>query len=151
MPPTNESNKNSFPYKTLIWMLFAGFAIFIFKDELKLVISDAEELSVFGVNVKTSKKKANELEFKINEYQQDIATLTSHLSEQQVRADSLVQIKNDLLKDLKNCPGTKESTALFDIKFEKLSNKNIEIETESKKLKNMTIIKRMDNLQLKSQ
>ncbi len=47
--------------KALIWAVVTVLTIFLFKSELKDLLSQSEELTVFGVSVKTSKKEVNQL------------------------------------------------------------------------------------------
>lgn len=134
-------DKSNFPFKTLIWALFAALALFIFKGELKQLLSNAEELNVFGVEIKASKEKVNKLKDSIQNYQTKIVDLSIQITSQQQKISSLDALKTELEKDLAKCPGAKESAVLFNSKINQILKTNTELKTKSDKLKNINILK----------
>jgi septal ring factor EnvC (AmiA/AmiB activator) len=144
-----STQKSNFPYKTLIWVLFAVLALFIFKPELKQLLNNAEELTVFGIEIKAGKEKAHKLEVAIEKFKNNIADLSSQITDQQDRINSLNKLKKELEKDIANCPDAKKSTLLFNAQVMQIYDKNKTLKTQSDKLKNVKILERntLTNLQ----
>jgi septal ring factor EnvC (AmiA/AmiB activator) len=132
--------KSDFPYKTLIWVLFAVIALFAFKPELKQLLGDAEELSVFGVNIKAGKEKVKKLEQAIQNFNLQVTQLSDEIAAQQSRIATLNKLKTTLEKELVNCPGAQKTTATFNREFTKVYAKTNALKVQSDKLKNIKIL-----------
>ena len=134
--------KSTFPYKTLIWAVFAVLVIFLFKAEFKSLLSNAEELNVFGINIKASKDVANRLQDTIQNFENQIEGLSNELTFQQQQIERLDQLKKDLEKDLAKCPDAKGSVFAFNAQFQKIATENKELKSKSNILKNVDILTR---------
>ncbi|MEW4922908.1 hypothetical protein [Algibacter sp. 2305UL17-15] len=133
--------KPNFPYKTLIWAVFAALALLIFKPELKLLITNTEELSLFGVEIKASEEKANELQDSIRNFETTIAALSNQLTNQQEKINDLDTLKAQLEKDLAECPDAKETSKQFNAQVTKIVDANKDLKYKSDKLFNTNILK----------
>lgn len=134
--------KPIFPYKTLIWAVFAVLVIFLFKAEFKNLLSNAEELSVFGINIKASKDVANRLQDTIESFESQIEGLSDEITFQQQQMERLDQLKTNLEKDLAKCPDARSSVSAFNTQFQKIATENQELKSKSNILKNVDILTR---------
>ncbi|WP_372756193.1 hypothetical protein [Mariniflexile sp.] len=134
--------KTSFPYKTLIWALVAVIALFVFKEQLQHLLTNAEEFKVFGIEIKASKEQVNKLQDAIISYETKITDLTSQITTQENQIQSLYDVKIQLEKDLAKCPSLEKNTLLFNSQLNKIFENSDEIKTKSDKLKNVEILKR---------
>ena len=131
---------SNFPYKTLIWVTFALVALFLFKPELKQLLGNAEELTVFGVKIKGGKEKAKELEDAVRKFNAKITNLSDEIAKQQTRIKSLNKLKLQLEKDLASCPDAKKTSVLFNAEVSQIyTNTNI-LKSKSDKLKEVKIL-----------
>lgn len=133
--------KQNFPYKTLIWAVLAALAILIFRTELKQLISNTEELSLFGVEIKASEEKANKLQDSIQNFEATIADLSTQLTNQQNKIDDLDKLKAQLEKDLAECPEAKEASMKFNAEVTRIFDTNKDLKYKSDKLINTNILK----------
>lgn len=133
--------KPNFPYKTLIWAVFAALGLIIFRPELKLLITNTEELSLFGVEIKASEEKANKLQDSIQNFETTIADLSNQLTSQQNKINDLDKLKAQLEKDLAACPDAKETSKQFNAQVSKIVNANKDLKFKSDKLINTNILK----------
>jgi len=133
-------NKPNFPYKTLIWAVFAAVALFVFRPELKLLITNTEELSLFGVEIKASEKKVNTLKDSIQNFETTITALSNQLRNQQNRINDLDQLKAKLEKELAACPEAKEISKRFNAQVTNIVNTNKDLKIKSDKLINTRIL-----------
>ena len=133
--------KPNFPYKTLIWALFALIALFVFKNELKRFLTDAEKLSVFGVEINASREQVNKLQDSIQNFETTVADLSSQITNQQNKINDLDQLKTQLEQDLAECPEAKITAIRFNEQVSKIFNANKDLKTKSDKLKNSSILK----------
>lgn len=138
--------KSNFPFKTLFWVLFAVFAVLIFKPELKRLLDKTEELTLFGIEIKAGKQKAAELKSAITNYENDIAVLSSQITDQQSRIKSLNELRKQLEKDLANCPGASENSRLLNTQFREIISNNMELKTKSDQLKKVKIFEQNSTL-----
>jgi septal ring factor EnvC (AmiA/AmiB activator) len=135
-------DRTNFPFKTLIWVLFAALALFIFKGELKQLLTNAEELNIFGIEIKASKDKVNRLQDSIQSFEIKITELSNQITNQQRKISSLDDLKTELEKDLAKCPDAKRSAVLFNSQFNQILSTNTELKTKSDNLKDIKILKR---------
>lgn len=126
--------KQNFPYKTLIWAVFAILAILMFRTELKQLISNTEEFSLFGVEIKASEEKANKLQDSIQNFEAVIADLSVQLTNQQNKINDLDKLKSQLEKDLANCPDAKEATKKYNDQVTSIFKTNKTLKYQSDKL-----------------
>lgn len=133
---------NNFPFKTLIWALFATLALFLFKQELKNLLNNTEELTVFGVVIKANKEKALKLESVMQNFQKEIAGLSDRVTDQQNRIKLLRRLKRQLEVDIANCPAAKNNVASFNTQFAKVFKNNDKLKVQSDKLKNVKIFEK---------
>lgn len=134
--------KQHFPYKTLIWAVFAALAIFVFKTELKKLISNTETLSVFGVEIKASEGKAKELQDSILNFETTVADLSNQIASQQNKINTLSRLKAILEKDLASCPDAKETSLKFNKQVTQIFDANKGLKIKSDKLINTEILKK---------
>jgi hypothetical protein len=134
-------NKAKFPYKTLIWASFALLAILIFKKELKQFLTQAEGVSIFGVEITASKEKMNKLHDSIRNFETTIADLSAQLTNQSNKINNLDKLKTQLEQDLANCPEAKNISRQFSSQVNQIFNANKALKTKSDKLKNSSILK----------
>lgn len=139
----NNPNKKTatFPFKTLIWVLFASLSLFIFKNELKLLIGNAEELTVFGIEIKAGKEKAMQLELAVKTFKNEIKDLSNKIESQQTNLIALKKIKEELESEIAKCPETEESVFKFNEKISQIYNANEALQVKTDLLNNMKIIK----------
>lgn len=133
-------DKINFPYKTLIWAVFAILALLLFKTELKVLLGNTQELSLFGVEIKASPEKANKLQDSIRNFETTIAALSNQLTNQQDKLKDLDKLKTQLEKDLSECPEAKETSKIFNAQVTKIVDANKELKTKSDKLINTNIL-----------
>ncbi|WP_178989301.1 hypothetical protein [Winogradskyella schleiferi] len=135
-------SKPIFPYKTLIWAVFAILAILLFKTELKVFLGNTQELSLFGIEIKASKEKAHKLQDSIQNFETTIAALSNQLTSQQYKINELDQLKVQLEKDLAECPNAQETSMQFNAQVTKILNTNEDLRIKSDKLVNANILNR---------
>lgn len=135
-----EKDATKFPYKTLIWAVFGLIAIFLFKPELKLLISHAENVSVFGVEITASREKVQKLHDSIQNFENTIADLSNQLTKQQDKLKDLDELKTKLENDLAECPKAKEASALLNRQVRQLSTTNHELINKSDQLAKSNIL-----------
>ncbi|MFD1163816.1 MULTISPECIES: hypothetical protein [Hwangdonia] len=133
--------KPNFPFKTLIWAVFAVLAILMFRTELRQLITNTEEFSLFGVELKASEEKANKLNDSIQNFETTIAELSTQLISQQNKINDLDNLKAQLQKDLENCPDAQAASMKFNAQVTKIFNTNKDLKYKSDKLINTKILK----------
>lgn len=147
MSTSEETNVKSFPYKTLIWALLALAAMFLFKTEFKDLLSKADEVSLFGIELKVGKEKAAELEKAITTYKDQITAFNKRMTEQQDHIKNLEALKSGLEQDVANCPQAAEKAMMLNQEFEIIRDGNIKLQEQSEKLKNTKIWEKSSALQ----
>ncbi|WOD42824.1 hypothetical protein [Hwangdonia lutea] len=135
--------KPNFPFKTLIWAVFAILAILMFRTELKQLITNTEEFSLFGIEIKASEEKANKLNDSIQNFETTIAELSTQLTNQQNKINDLDNLKKQLQKDLENCPEAQAASMKFNAQVSKIVDANKDLKYKSDKLINTKILKSM--------
>jgi len=135
-------NKSNFPFKTLIWALFAIIVLFVFKPELKQLITNAQEFNVFGIEIKTSEDKFNKLQDSILNFKTKITDLSQEISNNQSKIDALKAIKTKMESDLAKCPEVKQSAVVFNRQLNQIFKSNQELKIKSDRLKNVEILKK---------
>lgn len=135
----NENSKN-FPYSTLIWAVVALISIFLFKPELKGLLSKSDELTVFGITVKSSRTEILQLTDSINAHKNSIANLVAEVEGQEGEIKQLEKLKNKLEKDLNKCPGQENNTRELNYEFNQIFRNNTEIKRKADALKSVRII-----------
>ena len=140
------THTSNFPYKTLLWVLFAALALFIFKSELKGLLSNAEELNIFGIEIKTGKEKAIKLKNKIANFEENITQLSSQITSQQSQIKALNNLRVQLEKDIANCPDAEEKTILFNAKVKQIFDNNKALKVQSDRLKDIKILRYNSNV-----
>ncbi len=133
---------SSFPYKTLIWAALALIAMFLFKGELKGLLERADEVAIFGIELKVEKEQALKLETAIKSYKDKMADFNDQIAMQQERIASLENLKNQLEDDIANCPSAKANAELLNLEVGKIFKANTELKQKTEVLKNTTILKR---------
>ncbi|MDC8004239.1 hypothetical protein POV27_09265 [Aureisphaera galaxeae] len=144
MSTSEETKSKSFPYKTLIWALLALVAMFLFKTEFKELLSKANEVSLFGIELKVGEEQAEELEQAIAKYKDEIMAFDSQMAEQQDHIRKLERLKQGLEKDLANCPRASEKALMLDEEFKIVLDGNKELQKQSDVIRNWKIWKRVD-------
>ncbi len=142
MPDQDQPKKASFPYKTLIWATLALVALFLFKPELKSLLSSAEEVSLFGMEFKVGKEKAAKLEIAIQRYKKEIDDFNVQMNEQQKHIAKLEEIKTDLESSIADCPSTRENAQQLNTELGIIMRTNKVLKQKSDVLKNTTILRR---------
>lgn len=140
--PQDTKTKSGFPYKTLIWALLALVAIFLFKTELKDLLSKADEVSLFGIELKVGKDKALALENAIQKYEDEISAFNAQVTEQQEQIAQLERLKDNLRDDIANCPEARENAVLLNTEFTRIMTTNEDIKRRSSVIENAKIFKR---------
>lgn len=138
----SEPQKTNFPFKTLIWALFAVLIVFLFKEELKYLLSNTEELTVFGVVIKANKEEAIALETVIHNFEEEITGLSNQITDQQERIKLLNELKRRLEEDVANCPDVKEDVATFNKQFTQIFKSNDALKMRTDKLKDIKMVQR---------
>ncbi len=139
MDNENEKKAKGFPYKTLIWASLALVAMFLFKTEFKDLLSKADEVSLFGIELKVGKEKAEELEKAITKYKDQITAFNEQMTEQQDHIQKLETLKQGLEEDLAACPSASEKAMMWNREFEMVKDGNIKLQERSEILKNTKI------------
>lgn len=142
MPDQDQPKKTSFPYKTLIWAVLALIALFLFKPELKSLLSSAEEVSLFGMEFKVGKEKAAKLEIAIQRYKKEIDDFNIQMEEQQKHIVKLEEIKTNLENSIAECPSTRENAQQLNTELGIIMRTNKVLQQKSDVLKNTQILKR---------
>ncbi|WP_282124456.1 hypothetical protein [Algibacter mikhailovii] len=136
----DKKHKTHFPYKTLIWALFACITLFLFKTELKQLLTNAEKLSVFGVEINASKEKVTRLQDSIQSFETTIANLSNQISDQQDKINDLGELKTKLQKELEACPEAKQTSIQFNKQVSQILSANRDLQVNSNKLKQTNIL-----------
>ncbi|NER16545.1 hypothetical protein [Spongiivirga citrea] len=142
MPDQDQPKKASFPFKTLIWAILALVALFLFKPELKSLLSSAEEVSLFGMEFKVGKEKAAKLEIAIQRYKSEIDDFNVQMDEQQKHIAKLEEIKTNLENSITDCPGTQEDARKLNMELGIIMRTNKALQQKSDVLKNTKILQR---------
>ena len=144
MSDTETTTVKQFPYKTLIWAALALIAMFLFKTEFKGLLSKADEVSLFGIELKVGKEKAAELERAINKYKNEIASINDEMLEQQQHIRKLEVLKQGLEEDVANCPQAAEKALLWTKELDIIQNSNMKLQQSSERLKDKQILQKMN-------
>lgn len=140
------SNKSNFPYKTLIWALVALIALFLFKNQFENLISNASELNIMGVVIKTNDKNAQRLKDSLNRYKTEvdktITDLTDQLSENETDIKQLVLNNADLKKQITKCTGNNvnQTPVFVGTDIMKMLKKNDELKAKTNQIKKVDIL-----------
>ena len=137
-----DTKNTHFPYKTLIWALLAALSLFLFKPELKRLLSNAEKVSVFGIEINASKEQVKKLQDSIQSFEAEISSLSGQITNQEHEIQALDDLKTQLQNDLSNCPRARANTAKLNLQLNKIMANNSKIINKSEKLKNMEILQR---------
>ncbi|WP_405296046.1 hypothetical protein [Algibacter sp. Ld11] len=141
----NETTSH-FPYKTLIWALFAALALFIFKPQIEMLLTDAEHIIVFGIEIKTNKEQANKLTDSIQQFEIQINSLSTQITTQQNQIKTLDRLRAKLENDLKKCPDVQENVKQYSLQLNQIFKANTELKTKSDVLKDVKILQRSNLL-----
>ena len=141
-PTAAETPKAAFPYKTLIWAVVAVIAIFLFKSEIGGLLSKAEKLSLFGIDIEVGKQQAEKLSSAIAEYELDIEDFNKQVAEQQGQIEALEALKGRLQREIANCPSARPSVRQLNLEFDKIQKANIQLKKKSDAIKNTKIMTR---------
>lgn len=144
-----DTKTNSFPYKTLIWAIVAILSIFLFKDELKKLISNAETVKLFGIEINASKEQMNKLQDSISNFESKITDLSSKVTHQQNQIKRFEALKSKLEEDLKECPEARNDARNINLQLGQIIRSNDEIKTTSDKIKKVEILQRTYNIKQK--
>ncbi len=136
----NAKTSSGFPYKTLIWALFAVVALFLFRNELKGLLNRSEELSLFGINVKTSEGEIAKLTDSIQIHQDRILSLVEEVEGQEEEIAKLKQLKDQLARQASNCPGIENNTKLLNAEYGRILRNNSIIKKKADELKSVKMI-----------
>ena len=134
------NQKPQFPYKTLIWAVLAALALFLFKPQIEILLTDAEHITVFGIEIKTNKIQAKKLTDSITQFQNKIAGLSTQITTQQEHIKTLDRLRSKLEKDLEKCPDAKANVERYNIQLNEIFKANSELKTKSDKLKDIKIL-----------
>ncbi|WP_203256799.1 hypothetical protein [Hyunsoonleella ulvae] len=137
---TEEKNSGTFPYKALIWALVAVLALFLFKYEIKQLLIKSDELSIFGINVKSGSTEILMLTDSINAHKNKIVNLVKEIESQEAEIKNLEQLKNQLEENLNACPETRENTTKLSNEYSRIYDNNISIKRKAELLKATKII-----------
>ena len=130
----NETTSH-FPYKTLIWALLAALTLFIFKPQIEMLLTDAEHIVVFGIEIKTNKEQANKLTDSIQQFETQINSLSGQITTQQNQIKTLDRLRAKLENDLKKCPDAQENVKEYSLQLNQIFKANTELKTKSDVLK----------------
>lgn len=138
----NEDVKpnSGFPYKTLIWALVAVVALFLFRNELKGLLNRSEELSLFGINVKTSEGEISKLTDSIQMHQSRIVSLVEEIGIQEEEIAKLKLLKDQLARQASNCPGIEDNTKLLNAEYGRILRNNSIIKKKADELKSVQMM-----------
>ncbi|MBT8183743.1 MAG: hypothetical protein KJN76_02795 [Eudoraea sp.] len=148
-PNIAEKSKSNFPYKTLIWATFALIAIFLFRGPIADLLIRANEVSVFGIELKVGEAQAAKLEIAIQSYKDQIDGFSEQVTQQQEQIQNLEILKGQLEEDIAGCPDAKESTEKLNIEFTRILEANNDLKIRSDVLKDTKILQRMNKGELK--
>ncbi|KJD31409.1 hypothetical protein PK35_14970 [Tamlana nanhaiensis] len=139
------SDKSNFPYKTLIWALVALIALFLFKSQFENALTNATEINILGVVIKTNDENALRLRDSLVHYKkevdQTVTDLSAQLSLQEKSLNQLIINNKDLKDKLKTCnievnqPSTLIGTDIF-----KMLKKNSELKNQIDAIKKVEIM-----------
>ncbi|KJD36329.1 hypothetical protein PW52_07010 [Tamlana sedimentorum] len=140
------SDKSNFPYKTLIWALVALIALFLFKSQFENLLTNASELNIMGVVIKTNDKNAQRLKDSLNRYKTEvdktITDLTDQLSENEADIKQLVLNNSDLKKQITSCTGDKvnQTPVFVGTDIMKMLKRNNELKAKTNEIKKVDIL-----------
>ncbi len=137
---TDTSKTATFPFKTLIWALVVVLALFLFKREVKQLLNTSEELSLFGINVKTSRGQIVKLTDSINAYKDRITNLIGAVEGQEKEISKLEKLKKKLENDVAQCPAITKNTELLNTEYHQISRNNTAIKKKAAALKSVKIL-----------
>lgn len=135
-----SDNNSNFPYKTLIWAILATIALFIFKPELKVLITGADHIIMFGIEIKTNKEQARLLTDSIHQFEIKIDNLSTQITSQQEKIRVLDRLKVKLESDLETCPSAKENIKQYSNQLNTVFQGNIALKAKSDNLKSIQIL-----------
>jgi hypothetical protein len=131
-----------FPFKTLLWIVFALIVVFLFRDPLVKLLEDAEEVTIWDkVKIKVSQADVKKLEAAQADYQKEIAKLQDMISIQNSTINGLTVIKEQLERDIADCPKAEESARAFNDEFIKIKENNKDINAYSDRLRETSLLK----------
>lgn len=139
---STPDKSTNFPYKTLLWVIFAMVVVFLFRQPLIHLLEEAEEVTIWDkVKIKVSKSDVRKLEEAQAEYEAQIAQLNKLLSHQNNTINGLTVIKEKLEQDIANCPEAEETAEAFNLEFVKIKETNQDIRSQSDKLQKTNLLK----------
>ena len=136
---TNE--QTSFPYKTLIWAVLAAISIFLFKPQIGDLLTGAEHINVFGIEIKTNKEQAIKLKDSIHQFEVQIASLSTQINTQQDQIQELDKLSSKLKNDLAECPKASDNVIKYNAQLSTLFKASKALKTQSDDLKDVKILK----------
>lgn len=145
-----SNEKTQFPYKTLIWALLAALALFLFKPQIENLLTDAEHITLFGIEIKINKEQAQKLADSIHQFKDKIEGLSTQITAQQEHIKTLDQLRSKLEKDLEKCPDARVNAQQYNIQLNEIFKANNELKTKSDNLKNIKILKQSNISSIKS-
>lgn len=141
-PSNSNRSGSSFPFKTLIWALLALVAIFLFKNEIKGMLNDAEKLTLFGIEIQTGKETAAKLEAAAAKYNDQITALMQEISNQQMKIENIEELKKQLEENIPDCPEAQKTADLINANVQDMVILKKDIRLKSNVLKDIKIFKR---------
>jgi len=133
----------NFPYKTLIWAALALIAIFLFKGELKGLLSNAEELSLFGIDLKVGKEKAQRLTDSIVKYKDELIAINDQMEQQESVIRSLKEKNTNLANRASSCPQVRGQAEALNADYQKVLDTSNEIKSKTASLREKYSIKKV--------
>lgn len=141
--------RTNFPYNTLIWAALAAISIFLFKPQIEDLLTDAEHINVFGIEIKTNKAQAIKLKDSIHQFEVQIASLSTQINTQQDQIQVLAQLSSKLKNDLAECPKASDNVLKYNEQLSTLFKASKALKAKSDDLKDLKIIKTSPVLNIK--
>lgn len=121
--------EQTFPFKTLIWAVVVLASFFIFKQEVKDILSNSSEVNIFGVHIKVSKEESETLLIAQQEFENGVAVFNEKIASQDATINSLNSLVGNLQGEIEGCSDA-QATAF------KLNARIVDLNAMSNSIKN---------------
>lgn len=125
--------ERAFPFKTLIWALVVLVAFFIFKTEVKGLLSNSSEVNIFGVHIKVSEAESEDLLLAQEAFENEVAVFNEKIANQDATITSLNDLVGNLKGEIAGCSQA-ETTAF------KLNARIMDLKSMGNTIKNEKIL-----------
>lgn len=134
-----EANVN-FSVSSTLWVIFAVVILFMFKTEIKELITRAETIKIAGVEIRVSQVEACMIKSKADEYEKMAEDLSEQVVQQELRISSLLELSEQLGRNTSNTTMTRNTIDSMNKEFRELSHINSELKLKANSAKEVKIL-----------